>query len=64
MAEAAVEALAQARVERLLPGVAERRVAHVVAEPDRLGQILVQAQRPRDARAIPVVSSVWVMRVR
>jgi hypothetical protein len=23
-------------------------VAHVVAEPDRLGEILVQAQRPRD----------------
>ena len=36
------------RVERRLAGVAERRVAHVVAEPDRLGQVLVQPQRARD----------------
>ena len=42
-------ALAQQLVERLLPGVPERRVADVVADRDRLGEILVQAQRPRDA---------------
>ena len=36
------------RVERVLAGVPERRVAHVVPEPDRLGQVLVQPQRPRD----------------
>ena len=33
----------QRRVERLLAGVAEGRMAEVVAEPDRLGQVLVQA---------------------
>ena len=42
-------ALAQQLVERLLARVAERRVAEVVAEPDRLDEILVQPQRPRDA---------------
>ena len=38
----------QRAVERVLAGVTEGRVAEIVAEPDRLGQILVQAQRPRD----------------
>ena len=40
--------------ERDLPGMAEGRVPQIVAEGDRLGQILVQPQgardRPRDAR--------------
>ena len=45
MAEAAVEALAQAVVEHVLADVPERRVAEIVAEPDRLGQVLVEAQR-------------------
>ena len=53
VAEAGAEALAQARVERLLAGVPERRVAHVVAEPDRLGQILVQPQRAGDDAGDP-----------
>ncbi len=53
VAEAAEAALAQQLVERLLAGVAERRVADVVAERDRLGQILVQAQRPRDPARDP-----------
>ena len=48
VAEAPAEALLQRRVERVLARVPERRVAHVVPEPDRLGQILVQPQRPRD----------------
>src|SRR5207249_1529743 len=56
VAKAAVGALAQNAVERLLPDVAERRVAEVVAEPDRLGQILVEREsprhRPRDARSL------------
>ena len=51
--EAAAAALAQRRVERLLAGVAEGRVAEVVAEPDRLGQVLVQAQRPGDGAGDP-----------
>ena len=34
--------LVQRLVERLLPGVPERRVTHVVAEPDRLHEVLVQ----------------------
>ena len=37
-----------ALVERVLAGVAERRVAEVVAERDRLGQVLVEPQRARD----------------
>ena len=48
VAEAPAEALLQRLVERLLAGVAERRMAEVVAEPDRLGQVLVQPQRPGD----------------
>src|SRR5690606_23050974 len=43
--EAAAEPLSQAGVERGLADVAERRVAEVVAEPDRLGEVLVEAQR-------------------
>ena len=53
VAEAAVEALAQRLVERLLAGVAERRVPEVVAEPDRLDQVLVQPQRPGDPARDP-----------
>src|SRR5204863_5144211 len=49
VAEAALAALPEHRVERLLAGVAERRVPEVVTEPDRLRQILVQPQRARDA---------------
>ena len=45
--EAAAEALAQAAVEHVLADVPERRVAEVVAEADRLGQVLVE----RRARA-------------
>ncbi len=52
------------RVERRLAGVTERRMAHVVPEPDRLGQILVQPSARATTRAIPVVSSVCVIRVR
>ena len=51
--EAAVTALAQRRVERLLAGVAEGRVAEVVAEPDRLGQVLVEAERAGDRASDP-----------
>ena len=38
--------VAQRLVERLLADVAERRVAEVVPEADRLGQILVEPERP------------------
>ena len=38
----------QAAVERLLADVSERRVPEIVPEPDRLGQILVEPQRPGD----------------
>ena len=51
--EAAAAALAQGRVERLLAGVAEGRVAEVVAEPDRLGQVLVEAERAGDGAGDP-----------
>ena len=34
--------------QRLLAHVAERRVAHVVAQADRLGEVLVEAQRSGD----------------
>ena len=48
VAEAAAEALRKHLVERLLARVAERGVAEVVPERDRLGQILVQPQGPGD----------------
>ncbi len=53
VAKAAPEALVQRAVERLLAGVAEGRVAEVVPEADRLGQVLVQPQRPRDGARDP-----------
>ena len=53
VAEAPVEPLAQRLVERLFARVAERRVPEVVAEPDRLDEVLVQPQRPRDAARDP-----------
>jgi hypothetical protein len=49
VAEAAAAALPQHGVERLLAGVPERRMPEVVAEPDRLDEILVQLQRAGDA---------------
>ena len=44
MVERAVHDVAQ----RALPGVAEGSVAQVVAQGDRLGQVLVEHQRPGD----------------
>ena len=35
-------------VERPLPGVPEGGMTHVVAQTNRLGEILVQRERPRD----------------
>ena len=53
------------RVQRLLAGMAERRVAEIVGQRHRLGQILVEAERAgRCVRAICATSSVWVSRVR
>ena len=37
--------IGQARVERALAGMPERRVAEVVGERQRLGQVLVEAER-------------------
>jgi hypothetical protein len=48
VAKAGAVTLAHARVENALADVAERRVAEVVAERDGLGQVLVEAQRPRN----------------
>src|SRR5829696_3590137 len=42
-------ALAQARVQHLLAGMPEGWVAEVVAESDRLCQVLVQPERARHA---------------
>ena len=64
MAEAAPPALAHALVEHLLADVAEGRVAEVVPEPDRLGQVLVEPSARATLRAMPQASSVWVSRVR
>ena len=47
--EPPAEALLQREVESLLTGMAERRMTHVMAEADRLREILVQPQRPCDA---------------
>src|SRR5207245_7485698 len=46
--EAAAEPLLQRAVERVLACMAERRMAGIVAEPDRLDQVLVQPQCPGD----------------
>ncbi len=46
VAKADAEPLAQAGVEHRLPDVAEGRVSEVVPEPDRLGEVLVQRERP------------------
>src|SRR5215213_2381527 len=43
----------RARVEHLLADVPERRMTQVVAEPDRLGEILVQPKRPRHVASDP-----------
>src|SRR5262245_65807591 len=53
MAETAAEALLQELVKRLLPRVAERRVPEVVPKPDRLDEVLVEPQRPRDPARDP-----------
>ena len=53
VAEAAAEALAAGAVEHVLADVPERRVPDVVAEPDRLRQVLVEPQRPRDGARDP-----------
>jgi hypothetical protein len=42
-------ALPEEPVEDVLPGVAERRMPEIVPDRDRLGQVLVQSQGPRDA---------------
>ena len=49
MVKAPLEASLQQRVERLLTGVAERRVAEIVPEADRLDEVLVQPQCAGDA---------------
>ena len=54
MAKTTAEAGGHAAVQRVLADVPERRMAEVVAEPDRLDEILVESQRaghrPRDLR--------------
>ena len=45
MTEAAVEPLLQALIEHGLADVPERRMAKVMAEADRLGQVFVESQR-------------------
>src|SRR5215213_2965628 len=53
VAETAPPALAQTRVEHLLARVAEGRMAEIVAERDRLGEVLVQPERASDAARDP-----------
>ena len=52
-------AVGQRRVQRILAGMAERRMAEVVGEAQRLGQILVEAERaghgPADLRDFEAV---------
>ena len=54
----------EAVVERALAGMAERRMAEIVRERQRFGEIFVEAQPRASARATWVTSSVWVSRVR
>ena len=51
-------------VQRLLAGMAERRVAEIVGERHGFGEILVEAQGAAIVRAICATSSEWVSRVR
>ena len=53
-----------AGVERLLAGMAEGRVPEIVAERDRLGEVVVELSARASARAICATSIVWVRRVR
>ena len=48
VAESSIESLRHGGVERVLACVSERGVPHVVTEPDRLRQVLVQPQRTCD----------------
>ena len=51
--------------QRLLAGMAERRVAQIMRERDRLREVLVQLERARQiVRAICATSRLWVRRVR
>ena len=61
----ALAILAHARIELPFPGVAERRMADVVNERQRLGKIGVEiASAPATVRAICATSSVCVSRLR
>ena len=51
--ETAAAPLAQQLVERLLAGVPEGRMPEIVAETDRLDEILVEAQRAGDPAGDP-----------
>ena len=44
-------AVDERRGQRILAGVAERRVAEVVREAQSLGQVFVEAERPRHRAA-------------
>ena len=48
VAKARSKACLQAAVEHLLAYMPERRMPEIVSQPDRLDQVLVQLQRPRD----------------
>jgi hypothetical protein len=45
--------LLESRIERILTGVAKRRMAHVVAETDRLDEVFVEAKGPCDSSRDP-----------
>ena len=55
----------EAGVERALAGMAERRMAEIVGQRQRLGEVFVEARAAGRARGRPgSTSSVWVSRVR
>jgi hypothetical protein len=60
--EAAVRA--HEAVERALAGVSEGRVTEVVRQGDGFGEILVQAEGPRQRARDLCRLDVWVSRVR
>ena len=51
-------------VERVLAGMAERRVAEIVRERERLGRSSSSRSARASARAICATSRLWVSRVR
>ena len=54
----------QCGIERILAGMAEGRMADVVGQAQRLGQVFVEASERAMTRPTCATSRLWVRRVR